>query len=52
MATEIEISKASAADLAADMEHHRATWSRFFRYSFYCAGAIGVLLLILFLALN
>ncbi len=52
MAKEIEISTANPADLAADMEHHRATWARFVRTAFYVAGALGVLLLILFLALN
>jgi hypothetical protein len=52
MASEIEVSKASAADLAADMEYHRATWSRFFRGGFYAAAALAVLLLILFLTLN
>ncbi len=52
MSDEIEVSKATAADLSADMEHHRATLSNFLKLIAYSGIALAVLLLILFLALK
>ena len=52
MASEIEVSTASPADIAADMEHHRATYTGFFNLGKWSAVAIAIVLAILFFALN
>jgi Bacterial aa3 type cytochrome c oxidase subunit IV len=52
MAKELEISTATAADLAADMEHHRDTYAGFFNMLKYGIVFMAVLLTILFFALN
>lgn len=43
-----EISTATPADVAADMEHHRATYGRFFNLLKWTLGVIIVVLAILF----
>ena len=52
MSEEIEVAKATAADLSADMEHHRATLANFVKLIAYSVTAFAILLLILFLALK
>ena len=52
MAKELEISDATAADLAADMEHHRETYTGFFNILKYSIVGISIVLVILFFALN
>ncbi len=52
MASQTEVSTASSADIAADVEHHRATYSRFFELIKYTSAGIAVVLAILFFALN
>ena len=52
MAKEIEVTKASASDIAADMEHHRVTYGRFFRGIAYISAALAVVLFLLFVTLN
>lgn len=47
-----EVSSASAADIAADMEHHRATYRGFFNLSKYLIVFVAIVLAILFFALN
>ncbi len=47
-----EISTASAADIAADMEHHRATYRGMFNFAKYVIAFIIVVLAIMFFALN
>ena len=48
----MEVGKASQADLAADMEHHRETYGNFFKILVYSIVGLAVLLAILFLALS
>ena len=48
----LEVGQASQADLAADMEHYRATYGNFFRIIVYSTMALAVLMLILFAALK
>ncbi|MCW5697287.1 MAG: hypothetical protein KIS96_11225 [Bauldia sp.] len=48
MATEIELTKATPADLAADMEHHRQTYSRFMNILRYSIVGVAVILTIIF----
>jgi hypothetical protein len=48
----MEIGQASQADLAADMEQHRATYANFFRILVYAISGLALLMLILFLALG
>lgn len=52
MASETEISTANAADLAADMDHHRSTYDGFFNIGKWAAVSIAIVLAILFFALN
>jgi len=47
-----EVQRASAADLAADMAHHRATYARFVRIIIYSVAALAAVLLTLFVTLN
>lgn len=47
MASEIEIADATQADIAADMEHHRATYGRFFALLKY--SIIGLAIIVAFL---
>ncbi len=47
-----EISSASAADIAADMENHRATYRGFFAAGKYVIVFVAIVLAILFFALN
>lgn len=52
MAKELEISNATAADIAADMEHHRETYAGFFNWIKYAIIGVSILLAILFFTLN
>jgi hypothetical protein len=52
MASQTEVTTASAADIAADMETHRATYRGFFNFLKYGIVGIAVLLAILFFTLN
>ena len=52
MSDEIEISKATAADLSADMEYHRATLANFVKLLVYSIAGFALVLLVLFLALK
>ena len=52
MASETEISTATAADLAADMDHHWSTYSSFFNLLKWSIVGLSILLAILFFALN
>lgn len=52
MAQEIEIAEATPADIAADMEAHRATYLSFFNLLKWSIVAIAIVLTILFFALN
>ena len=45
----VDVSRATAADLAADMEHHRETYRRLLRVIAYTLIAIFVVLAALFL---
>lgn len=45
---QLEISKATPADVAADMEHHRATYGRFFNLLKWTLVVIIAVLAILF----
>ncbi len=49
---EMEVSKAGPADLAADMEHHRATYARFFKIIVYSVALLAALLITLFVTLK
>lgn len=48
MAKEVEVSEASPADVAADMEAHRATYGRFFNLLKWAIVGVAVILVILF----
>ncbi|MCW5715029.1 MAG: aa3-type cytochrome c oxidase subunit IV [Bauldia sp.] len=52
MAKEIEISTASAADIAADVESHRRAYNGFLRLMTWAAAGVAVVLVIVFLILN
>ena len=52
MATEIEVSTASPADIAADMDSHRAMYAGFFNLLKYAIVGTAIVLAILFFALN
>ena len=52
MASQIEVSTATAADVAADMEAHRATYRGFFNLSKYAIVGVAIILAILFFTLN
>jgi len=47
-AEEVPVAKASSADIAADMDHHRGTYRRFLRILVYSLAGVGFVLLILF----
>lgn len=50
MATEVEVGHATPADVAADMEQHRATYGRFFNLLKWSIIGVTVILAILFFA--
>lgn len=52
MARETEISTASAADIAADIESHRRAYRGFIRLLTMAAAGTAVVLVIVFLLLN
>ncbi|MHA1559622.1 MAG: aa3-type cytochrome c oxidase subunit IV [Alphaproteobacteria bacterium] len=52
MASEMELSTASAADLVADMEAHRSTYAGFFNLLKWSVVGFAIVLTILFFALN
>jgi hypothetical protein len=52
MATEIELTKATPADLAADMEHHRHTYARFMNILRYSVVGAAIPLIFLFFLYN
>lgn len=52
MAKDVEVTKASAADIAANMQHHRETYGRFFKILMYSAASLAALLFVLFITLN
>ena len=50
MATEVKVGHATQADVAADMEHHRVTYGRFFNLLKWSLIGIAVILAVLFFA--
>jgi hypothetical protein len=52
MAHDIEVSQSTAADIAADMEHHRDTYAGFFNILKYSIVVIAIVLALLFFTLN
>jgi len=52
MAKETEISTATAADIAADVESHRRAYHGFTRLMTFAAAGTAVVLVIVFLILN
>ena len=49
MAAKIELTTATPADIAADMDQHRRMYGRFLRLLRYSAAAIAVILFLLFI---
>ena len=52
MASEQEVTKASPADVAADMDHHRSTYGNFFSLLKWSMAGVAVIVVLLFIIYN